>query len=196
MNVFSKIKKNKSKERTKYPSPKFAITLLIFLCMVGGVSAYFIASDFSLNNFKYQGPSLTIYETNEKGEKVLERNYAYMPGATLDKDPTLVLTKTASASYIFLKVEKSEGIEDYLDFEINSEWLPLSTEEGIYYRAEAPSGNDREFQILKDDQVIVKAQTVDEVNALSRMTLDFSGYIAVNDGVKTPQEAWEEVKVQ
>ena len=107
------------------------------------------------------------------------------PGKTITKDPKVTVTDGSEDSYVFVKIEKSENYDEFLeDYAVTDEWK-LVTKEGnvrVYYREYEATTGAAEYPVLKDDQVkvltsVTKAQ-MDAVKAgtTPAPTLTFTAY--------------------
>lgn len=165
-----------------------AAVCVMCLCVAGGTLAWITAeTDPVVNTFTYGKIAITLTET--------EREYKIMPGKTLPKDPVLTVVEKSEDCWLFIKIDKSANLDDFIEFELADGWTALNGADGVYYRQVSYSAAAQEFHVLKDDKVTVPtdADTNSLVNAAAP-TLTFTGYAVQRDmeqaAIDTAAEAW------
>lgn len=89
-----------------------------------------------INTFSSGYVSISMDETavNSEGRalknepRTLENTYKYVPGAVVDKDPTVTVKAGSEPCYIFACVEN--GAPEYFSMDINSSWRKIAEESG------------------------------------------------------------------
>ena len=120
-----------------------------------------------------------------------ERTYKLVPGAVLDKDPTVTVKSGSEACYLFVKIDKQENL-DLVTYEIADGWTLLET--GVYYRTVAATNADTPFEVLKDNKVYVSINaTSTDLTAAKGKTLSFTAYACQKEYVDTAAQAWTAV---
>lgn len=196
-------------KRGKYEAPyvpkrnssKKALAMLLSLvlvigCVAGGTLAWLTATSNEVNNvFTTSDIGVTLEESNNLNLKMV-------PGWTITKDPKATVTIGSEDCYLFVKVEESDNFDDFMTYDIASDWTELS--EGVYYMIFDSKDNTNEnkmgtaYSVLKNDQVKVLDEVKKEdMNALTEDTQPNLSFIAYavqlyrENGTKfTAAEAW------
>lgn len=185
--------------------------VLVLTCAVAGVLAWLSAKTETVTNtFAPSTIGLTLDEAEYDAESnTLKTNrvqanssYKMVPGWVLPKDPTVTVTAGSEACWVFLKVEKENYPDTYLDYTIDSGWTELPGETGVYYRKVTSTESAQEFAVLTGDQVTVKSSlTQTELGKLTAATypkLTFTAYaiqLYTNYNEELPvADAWTEAQ--
>ena len=182
--------------------------VLVICCVTGGTLAWLNAKTGEVKNtFSTSDIGVTLEET--------PNTYKMIPGWTIDKDPKATVTSGSENCYLFVKVDKSENFDTYMDMAIDSQWAPLNAESnpGVYYiKIDTDSEKNVPYNILgageatydkvtytwDKNQVLVKPtvtkQMMVEANS-QQPTLTFTAYAVQlmknNETEFTAAEAWE-----
>ena len=162
------------------------LSVVILTVGIGATLAYLVSSSNLLeNSFSVGSVEISLSETTGT-------NYTLAPGVTLRKDPVVTVKKGSEACWLFVKVEKSPGFDEFCSFSIEDGWTGLHGYAGVYYRSVDSSAADRRFSLLKDDLVTVRdTLTEKRLEELSEApTLSFFAYAIQYDRITSPQEAW------
>lgn len=182
------------------------LAIAVVLCTtVGGTYAWMMAkTDSVVNTFVFGNIDLTLTET-DTGDGDGDENtntYNLMPGAVIGKDPKVTVAKGSEDCWVFVKLEKSENFNQFLEYQLAEGWTSLGEEyPDIYYMewTESLSTPVYEYGVLKDDVVNVKgevtAQMIQEVDkAGAYPTLTITAYAVQRDTdveeIDTAVEAW------
>ena len=184
---------------------KRTIALLCAAMMVvgiaaGGTLAWLVSNSETVTN-TFTTSDITVTLTETTGDE-----YKMVPGYAIKKDPTVTLKADSEKSYVFVKVEKVNAVDDFLTYEMASGWTALDGVDGVdgvYYRIVEASANDQEFSVLANDQVVVKdTVTKADMEALTSATypkLTFTAYASQymknNTENFTALEAWNNLSV-
>ncbi len=174
------------------------VALALVLCFaIGGTLAWLVdKSDEVVNTFTYGDINIDLSETT--GNK-----YKMIPGNDINKNPKVTVEANSEACWLFVKVEKSDNYDSYLEnYAMADEWKALDGVDGVYYRevdaATALAGED--YQVLAGDKVTVldtvtKSMMVDiKDGKVAEPTLTFTAYAVQKDGFNTAALAWAEIK--
>lgn len=213
------MKNGKYAKRRGVASKTFALVVVMMLvigCTIGGTIAWLTAkTDPVVNTFTVGDINITLAETYNKdtnGDQILDAWEGKMvPGNTLPKDPKVTVKAGSEACWLFVKVEKSSNLDDFITYTVDSGWTAgEGTGEGkngvpvgVYYREvgslTAEDAVDQVFSVLKDDQVTVKdTVTKTMMNELqqenaTQPTLTFTAYAVQKDNIDTAAIAWEKL---
>lgn len=164
---------------------------LLAVAIAGASLAYFTdKTDPIMNTFTVGKVDIELDETT--GE-----NYHVVPGTEIDKDPKVTVKANSEASYVFVKVEKSQdfaALAEKLTYGMAEGWTELDNVDGVYYRVVNKAGNDQAFPVLANDEVTVSDKlTQADLAGKTSITLTFTAYAIQAEGFDTPAAAWAEV---
>lgn len=183
--------KNRRRNRMKRAVALIAMLVLALCIGIGGTYAWLTDNTPSIKNtFTVGNIDIDLAETL--------RVYKMVPGAEIDKDPKVTVKANSEDCWLFVKVEESTNLRNYIDYDIATDWRALTGENGVYvyYREVAASTSDQTFSVLKDNKVTVKnTVTKDMMDALTdatRPTLTFTAYAVQKSGFDDVADAWAE----
>ena len=185
--------------------------VLVLTTVIGGTLAWLTAkTDAVVNTFTVGNIDIALEETT--GEE-----YKMVPGTVLSKDPVATVEGGSEACWLFVEVNNSANLEEYVSFKYVTDWNELAAENStthkVLWRKVAASDADQDFPILLNDQVkigsdVTKAQ-IDAlyneqgaVNAELLPTMSFTAYAIQQDNLdlagsteaEQAAEAWTMVK--
>ena len=168
-------------------------TLLLCGCVVGGTFAWLMDQTAPIQNtFTIGNVDIDLTESTS--------DYKMVPGATIAKDPTVTVEAGSEACWVFIKVEKSAVLDQYITYALADGWNALDGANGVYYRAQAAVTADTDISVLKNDQVTVKSDvTKPDMEALQaegavQPTLTFTAYAIQQSGFEADVSgAWTTV---
>ena len=165
------------------------------MAAVGGTLAWLTDSTQEVKNtFTTSDIEITLTESENLDLKMV-------PGFTITKDPKVTVKAGSEACWLFVKVEKSDNLDSFISYTVDSSWTALDGVTGVYYREVAATTADTDFPVLTSNQVTVKKEvTKSQMEALKaenavQPTLTFTAYatqLYKNNTTKfTAAEAWE-----
>ena len=124
--------------------------------------------------------------------------FKMVPGVTIVKDPKITVKSGSEACYLFVKVEKSANLDDFINYIMATGWTALTDADGVYYRVVNATTSDTTFSVLADDQVtckdtVTKAMMDALTEAATYPTLTFTAYAVQQSGSASAAEAWAKV---
>ena len=141
---------------------KLVALICVVLLMVGAAGAtlaWLTAQTQTITNtFTSSDINITLTETDAtkvEGSDNQTKSYEMVPGATLDKDPTITVKGGSEACYLFVKVEKSTNFGTYLTARIVEAWKSVPGTTDVYYQVVAAADTDQTFGVLVNDEVTV-----------------------------------------
>ena len=181
---------------------KKSIALLVAVsmivgCVIGGTLAWLTATTSPVTNtFTVGNVDITLAETTT--------NYKMVPGNTISKDPKVTVKGGSEACWLFVKVEESTNLEQFITYTTESGWTALTGVDGVYYREVPSSTTDTEYSVLANDQVTVKDIVTKtdmdnlKITGATQPTLTFTAYAIQsanltdqnNDNVVNEKDAW------
>lgn len=119
-----------------------AVVLLIG-CIAGGTLAWLTdTTDKVVNTFTTSDINIELAET--------KTDFKMIPGYTIEKDPKVTVKTGSEACLVFVKIDKANNLDYYIDYAVADGWIELDAIEypGVYYR-EVPAGNaDQTFNVI------------------------------------------------
>ena len=148
--------------------------VLILGGVVGGTVAWLIANpDPVVNTFTYGDINIDLEETDTNLDEDDDPNtneYEMMPGQEIVKDPKITVKAGSESNWLFVKLEKSENFDDFMEYTVADGWMPLEGTENVYFRLvmeDDVKDADAAFEVIKDNKVTVREDVTKEMlNAL------------------------------
>lgn len=181
---------------------KITITIicavLSCVCLIGTTFAWLTAETAPITNtFTYGDINITLVETKGTGSDT-EKTFKMLPGAVIDKDPVVTVTRGSENCWLFIKVEKDNNPDNYLDYSVDTVggWTLVPEQTDVYYRqVDYNESNDQPFNVLTGNKVTVKSSLTktDLTNiGTDYPTLKFTAYAVQRDSnIDTVAEAWQ-----
>lgn len=157
---------------------KIAALLLVLILIVGvcvgGTVAWLIASPApAVNTFTYGDINIGLTETDtqiDEDDNPNTNEYKMMPGEEIIKDPVITVKAESEEMWLFVKLDKSENFDTFMEYTMEAGWAALEGVDGVYYRhitAEEVADEDLALHVFANDVVTVKQSvTKDMLNAL------------------------------
>lgn len=117
-----------------------------------------------------------LKNTDDTTSAIVNDTYKMVPGATLSKDPKVIVNAGSEACWLFVTIEKSANFDDFMTFDVATGWTLVDGETNVYYREVAATGADEQtFPVIKGDTVKVNTNVTKEMlNSLTSDTSDTS----------------------
>jgi len=192
------------RSNTKVAALLLVLVLVLGVC-VGGTVAWLIAiPDPAVNTFTYGDINIGLTETDtqlDDDDNPNTNEYKMMPGEEITKDPVITVKAESEEMWLFVKLDKSDNFDTFMEYTMEAGWAALDGVDGVYYRhitAEEVADADQALHVIKDDMITVKQSvTKDMLNALDSgttanyPTLTVSAYAVQYSGFEaaTPAEA-------
>ena len=141
------------------------------------------------NTFTVGDVQITLTETTGK-------SYKLVPGAVITKDPKVTVEANSEDCWLFVKIEKSAGLDTLFTVNVNTGWTSLDGQDGVYYRKVTSSNAAQDFFVITDNKITVKDVTsaVLQEAAKNEISLSFTAYACQQLGVADAATAWTKVK--
>ena len=141
------------------------------------------------NTFTVGDVQITLTETT--GTK-----YKLVPRAVITKDPKVTVEANSENCWLFVKIDKSTGLDTLFTVKVDAGWKALDGQDGVYYREVASSNAKQDFNVIENNQITVNDVTsaVLQKAAESEISLSFTAYACQKEGITTAAAAWDEVK--
>ncbi len=167
---------------------KIVLVLLAVVLLVGGTIGGTLAwltakTNAVTNTFTVGNIDITLTET--------KNDFKMVPGSTIDKDPTVTVKANSEACWLFVKVEESNNLKDFITYTMADGWKEL--EAGVYYREVTAATADQEFAVLANDEVTVNdTVTKAMMDGLGNQgpTLTFTAYAVQKENIAAAAAAW------
>lgn len=178
-----------------------AAMVAVIGCAIGGTLAWLTQkTDPIVNTFTIGDINIALTESENLDLKML-------PGCDITKDPKVTVEAESEACWLFVKIEKSDSYDDYLnDYVIDdatisgSNWTALTGAEGVYYREVDATATELVFPVLKDNKVsVLQTVTKADMEAISEGTvsapmLTFTAYAIQKEAAVDALAAWNIAK--
>lgn len=145
-----------SKTKKRAIAIVLAAVLLIGAVVGGTIAWLFDTSDTVTNTFTVGDINITLTETEgtKVGDSETNRDFAFLPGDTLAKDPKITVAANSEACYVYVKIEKENNqigkINDIFDLQVASGWTQVTGKTNFWYKEVAATGsNPTEIYVLK-----------------------------------------------
>ena len=172
------------------------VCVLIFSTIVAGTLAFLMDSTETITNtFTFGNVDIELKETSTD-------NFKLTPGVEYTKDPKVTVKANSEPCYVFVKVEASSNLGNYIDYSINESetaWKKLTGVDGVdnvwYREYDEIVATDDVISVLTGDKVIVKNTITNDNKNDGDQTLAFTAYAIQKDdkSITTPQLAWAEL---
>ena len=172
------------------------LTLVLCLCAFGTTLAFLIDKTKPVvNTFTVGDVTITLTETKGEGTD-LAKAFKMVPGSTIEKDPKIAVATGSEDCYLFVKIDESANLQDFIAYAVADGWTPLPDETGVYYR-EAKAGDN--VSVLKDDAVSVRTTVTKEMmkgiveDSTTAPTLTFTAYAVQKANIADATTAWNAI---
>ena len=173
-----------------------ALTLLVVGVVAGTLAWLTAKSDVVTNTFTTSDIKVELKETTGT-------EYKMIPGYTISKDPKATVLSGSEECFLFVKLDKSENFDTYLEYVIADGWTKLDGVDTVYYRVVDGTTNQigTAYSVLKGDQVTVKGEVTKAMmdglttETLPKLTVTaYASQLHKNATTKfTAAEAWANV---
>ena len=171
-----------------------ALVMALVAITVSGTLAYLMDKPEPVTNtFEIGKVDIDLREEHKSNKEGLEDYHYYMtPGSDIVKDPKITVKADSEDCWVYVKIEKSENFDTYLEYTVADGWTPLDGVDNVYYRQ--GTANDG-WSVLANDKVTVKTSVTAEQAALledeaNRPTLTFTAYAIQKDNVADAATGW------
>ena len=168
-----------------------ALVLVLSAAVVGTVAWLTDKTTAKVNTFTVGNIDIDLTETTT--------DYKMIPGEEIAKNPKVSVKAGSEACWLFVKVEESANLDDFISYTIADGWTELTGVagvSGVYYRTVAADATEREFSVLANDKVTVKdTVTKADMDAIvnktaAEPTLTFTAYAVQQAGFTDVAAAW------
>lgn len=165
---------------------------LALCCAVGGTLAWLHDETSTVTNtFTYGDINIALDESDDLDLQMI-------PGSVITKDPYVTVEAGSEACYLFLKVEESAKLRDYVSYALYDYWKPLTGVDGVYYM-EVSADNASAgitYNVIVDNEVtVLESVTKEMMEAVKADTdlvqLSFTAYAVQKENVPSAEKAWE-----
>ena len=164
--------------------------VMVFGAAVGGTIAWLTdKTDDVVNTFTVGNIDIDLDESDDLDLKMV-------PGNDIEKDPKVTVEANSEACWLFVKIDESEKLDDFISYTVATGWTALTDVSGVYYRSvdAATAAAGVTYSVLKDDQVTVlnsvDKDAMDELTDATLPTLTFTAYACQSANMNLA-DAWE-----
>lgn len=173
--------------------------VMVFGAAVGGTIAWLTATTAEVKNtFTVGNIDIDLDESDDLDLKMV-------PGKDITKDPEVTVKANSEACWLFVKIDKSSNLKDFISYTVDSGWTQLKDKDGndvagVYYRSvdAATAAAGVTYSVLKDDQVaVLDTVTKGMMDAIedgtaTAPTLTFTACAVQSAGLTTATAAYEQ----
>ncbi len=168
-----------------------AVAALLLFCVVGGTIAWLKTQTGAVvNTFTAGDINITLMET--------KREYKMVPGITIEKDPKVTVEAGSEDCWLFVKVDKTDNFDNFMEYEMADGWIELSDADGVWYREVKTTDTEQGFFVLKNNQVTVKSGVtkamLNNLNDTTYPQLTFTAYAIQQAQFTDANVAWIEAQ--
>jgi len=200
----------------KKVNKKLIVALLSFVLLFGGTFGSSLA--WLLDNTEDVTNTFSASEIDIELDESDNLDLKMVPGDVIGKDPFVTVKKDSEDCWVFIKVEESDNLDDYISYAIDTTvWTQLTDADGndvenVYYTSSLSNTEDRTYYVLgsgseefligeeqepyswANNQVLTKPDVTKEMMAETMPTLTFTAYASQYKKNHTdpfePYEAW------
>ena len=159
----------------------------------------FTVGDINIDLFEHEyDPTTEQLKTTTTKEN---KNYKYVPGDTLPKDPYVVVKAGSEACYLFVKVtDSNNSITDannnnkIVNWTIDSSWTAVADHPGYWYKEVAAITSDTTYPVLSNSVKVSEKVTKDMVPTLigetTKPTITVVAAAVQKDNIDTFADVW------
>lgn len=164
-----------------------AVVFIVCAVAISGTAAWLAVRVSVTNTFTVGDISISLTETTGS-------EYKLVPGAKIAKDPVVTVHKGSVNSWLFVKIEKENNLDEYVLYALADGWTELS--DGVYYRESFPTAEDVAYNILKDNAVYIKDSVTEGMLASIKSSgnlpsMSFKAYAIQRSSHENAADAWE-----
>ena len=74
-------------------------------------------------------------------------DFKMVPGNDIAKDPVVTVKAGSEDCWLFVKIDESANLADFIAYEVADGWTALEGEDGVYYREVAAAEEDAAFSV-------------------------------------------------
>lgn len=179
--------------KTKLPQIRLILVILVMTVTLAGAT-YALLATFTRevnNTFTIGDITLTLTDGGE--------DYRYLtPGRSIERTPRVTVAEGSEPCWLFVRLDKTAGFDEYLTFTVAEGWTRLGGYEGLYYREVDARDGAASFGILAEDAVTVREDlTAERMSAVTAQPmLTFSAYAIQKQGIDEVGEAWIFIRLE
>lgn len=168
-----------------------AAMALVLGLAIGGTVAWLVDTTPEVENtFTPSDVDITLSETTGT-------EYKMVPGDTIEKDPKVTVVAGSEDCWLFVKVDESTVLDDYISYEMAAGWTLVPNQTNVYYyNGDVTQGTA--ISVLAGDEVTVNNDVTKadmaalKVAGATQPTLTFTAYAVQKTGFADAAAAWDE----
>ncbi|MBO5326651.1 MAG: hypothetical protein J6A84_00845 [Clostridia bacterium] len=155
---------------------------------IGSTIAYFASVSGPVKNtFTVGDVALTLTETT--GEE-----YRMIPGTAIKKDPLVTVVGGSEECYVYVKLDRANGLDDYVTYALADGWTLLGGFDGVYYRMVEHSAVDKHYTVLQNDEMLIRSNLTKEkmaaIDAAALPQMKITAYAIQTLGIESASDGW------
>lgn len=139
------------KQRNRRIALTACLMIAVMVASIGGTLAWLTDQTAPVvNTFTSSNIDITLTETgattSDDGQQ--NKSFQMVPGKPIDKDPVVTVENGSEDCWLFVKVEESTNLDQFIDYTMASGWTHLNNTTNVYYRKVSASTQDQSFSII------------------------------------------------
>ena len=199
---------------------KFLIPIMILILVIGAVGGTLAwltdQTDTVQNTFTVGNVDIDLTEEgateDSSDSQLFTQDFKMVPGTDIAKKPKVSVIAGSEACWLFVKVVESDNLDDYITYNMATEWTELtgvSGVSGVYYidvnaatanaghtyNVLAPKGTTGAYSdgyVTVNNTVTKAMMDALKVEGATQPTLTFKAYAVQKEGFDTAADAWVE----
>ena len=181
---------------------KRVTTAFLVLFLITAMSVALVSGIYAGYSTTDSATVTAVYVSN--GEVYIElagdNTGVIVPGAAINlaNAPEVTLAKDCSPCYVFIKIDKSAGFDDYLYFSLSDGWYKVDGQTDVYFRiqetkVDADAGVT--FNVFRDNVIYVDENIENPNTTLASHSLTVTAYAVLKSGSSNAAAAWAELGI-
>ena len=172
-----------------------SMMLVVAMASVGVTVAWLTDKTETITNtFTNSDVGITLTETQGTDNGVNGKSFKMVPGQPIGKDPKVQVLANSEECWVFVKLEESPNLDDFITYTVDSGWTQLPGVDGVYYREQDATGANpsNAYSVIAGDEVTVNGNVTKEMltTNFTEPTLKVTAYAVQKAGSADAASAW------
>ncbi|MBR2615138.1 MAG: hypothetical protein IKC69_00470 [Clostridia bacterium] len=122
--------------------------------------------------------------------------YPLVPGTEVSKDPRITVASGSEECWLFVRITRDSELDGIVDYTVADGWTAVGGEESVFWRKVDATEGEKTYGVLKHDRFTVSDEVTeaDLLSLGSEPKLRFCAFAVQQEGISTPEAAWEKAK--
>lgn len=186
------------KKKSQFKSNLLLILSVVSLfIVVNGTVAWLTGkSNLLKDQFSYGNIKISIHDQNEIDNEN-KINYEIVPGSKIEKKTYIKVKEKSEDCWLFIKIDETDNFKEFMTYSLEDDWINLK--ENIYYMKVNKSDREQIFNVIENDEMLVKEDITKEqfatLTSENYPTFSIAAYAVQRneniDEIDTALEAWQ-----